>query len=105
MVAFDCSQLLGSGLAFRIVTVWGLNDAVLATTAIPSNHKKRMIPCDAFFYNQLHVTSRRAVVGQFGLSHVCPPRNFDKYFGNVKDNSTFLNGFAGFMKVTNYTKL
>ena len=77
MAVFVCSQLLCGGLAVRIVAVWSLYDVALARTACSSSGKKRTIPCDALFYNQPHVTSRRAVIGPFGLLRVCPLRNLN----------------------------
>ena len=61
-VAFVCSQLLGGGLASRIVAVWGVYDAVLARTASPGSGKKWTILCDSLFYHQTHVNFRRNVI-------------------------------------------
>ena len=66
-----CFQLLGGGLAVESSLSGTSNDVVSARTASPSNGRKKAIHFDAKFYSQPHVTSRRAVIGQFNLSLVC----------------------------------
>ena len=39
---------------------------------------KKAIPCDFLFHSKSHMTFRRAVIGQFGPSHMCPLRNSNK---------------------------